>query len=370
MTRFAATPARARNPVVMGGLMLACAALTLATTGCTKKQTLVDPSYSQPEGVSVPDARLLLKSDIPITYLSYFDRLNVGGPTPSDTLFTTPHDTLESGHIRLGIFQIYESSPGAIGGEILDHTPASSYQALRRESGGGFRVLQKSALIPIRRWLDSEWEAYLFTDPAPSSFQPPTYIARGLFAGAVTSASPLSNRSLLVPTSFDTLFFDYQGRIDPNDFIDANDSTYTPPDSIFGLHWAQVSGAAGYWIQIFQFTGDAFEQVRSSAPAPLYLNKSRDFFVGFVPAPADSYRLGTPGADVLTRRTLLNHQDYFARISAVDGTGRLLAYTYGRPTRVPGGVRNTWSVFWRGAIRIRPGPILASAPSSRVGTSP
>src|SRR5262249_44999600 len=183
---------------------------------------------------------------------------------------------------------------------------------------------------------------------------------RGPLSAEVKTPSPLTNTGVVTSSFVDTLRFDYQGLID---LVDLPDSTYAAPDSIFGLHWAQVSGAAGSWIQIYQSTGSAHEQIVSSLPAPFYLNKSRDFFVGFVAAPADSYRLGTPGATVLSRRTILNHQDYFARISAVGPDGLLLAHSYGRPTRVPGPQRNTWDVFWRGGDPIPPAPRVGPTPS-------
>ena len=332
----------------------------LGLGGCAKKVTQVDSAYNPPEGVTSPQARLMVKPDIPIEYIEYFDRLNVGAPVPVDTLFYTTHDTLSSGHVRLATYTIYESGPGAVGALIADSTVASNYQMLRRESSGGFRISTDFIINPTRRWLDTQWEAYTYDDPNPASFQPPTYLGRGLLANEVKASSPLTNAGVLGASFVDTLRFDYGGLIDLNDLPD---STFAPPDSIFGLHWAQVPGAVGYWIQIFQFYGTAHEQVLSSLPSPMYLGKSRDFFVGFVPAPADSYRLGTPGATVLTRRTILNHQDYFARISAVNADGLLLAHSYGRPTRVPGPQRNTWDVFWRGGILIRPGPQIGPAPS-------
>jgi len=351
-----------RGPVpVLVAVMLA-----LGLAGCAKKITRVDSSYDAPEGTPTGQARLIVRPDIPIQYARYFDRLNVGAPIPVDTLFSrfdifpSVLDTLASGHIRDTVITIYETGPGAVSGLIADSTAASTYQVLRRESGGGFRVAHDYVLNPKRRWIDTGWEAYAFTDPIPSSYRPPTYLGRGLFSDQVTRASPLTNRGTLTSSFVDTLRFNYQGQIEDKDLPD---STYTPPDSVFGLHWAQVAGADGYWIQIYQFTGNASEQIRSSLPASLYLGNSRDFFVGFVAAPADSYRLGESGAIVLTRRTIINHQDYLARITAVNASGQLLAHSYGRPTRVPDPERNKWDVFWRGAILIRPGPKLATGPA-------
>ena len=375
MIRFAAAhaartrPGRAPRQALCA---LAGLALLLAASGCAKKLATVDATYTRPEGILAADtvARMVMRPDYPIEYVEYFDRLNVGGPTPAETLFTTAHDTLASGQVRTGVFSIYASSPGSYAGTILDRTTANGYQVLRREANAGFRLFQDFTLTPARRWLDTQWEAYSFSDPSPSPFQPPVYVGRGLFSGAVTKVSPLAVGTLDSPFQLDTLRFNYQGQIAIQDLIEASDSTYAPPDSIFGLHWVPVPGASGYWIQIYQFTGNASEQIRSSLPAPAYLDKSRDFYFAFVPAPADSHHLGDPGIDlpgqrniILTRRTIVNHQDYFARISAVDADGQVIAHSYGRPTRVPGGARNTWDVFWRGAIRIRPGPQLQTAPA-------
>ena len=378
MTRFAAAhaartrPGRAPRQALCA---LAALALVLAAAGCAKKLATTDATYTKPEGILAPDtmARIVVRPDYPIEYIEYFDPLNVGGPTPAETLFSTPYDTLASGQVRTGVFTLYANAPGSYEGTIFDRTAANGYQVMRREANAGFRLFQDFALTPARRWLDTHWEAYSFADPSPSPFQPPVYVGRGLFSGAATQASPLAVGTLDSPFQLDTLHFDYQGHIAIQDLIETGDSTYAPPDSIFGLHWAQVPGAFGYWIQIYQFTGDAAEQVRSTVPAPVYLNKSRDFYVAFVPAPADSHRIGDPGIDlpgrrtmIVTRRTIVNHQDYFARISAVDADGQLIAHSYGRPTRVPGGARNTWDVFWRGAIRIRPGPVLPTAPQARI----
>ena len=95
-------PLRARVPV------LVAAVLALGLAGCAKKITQVDSSYDAPEGTPTGQARLLVRPDIPIEYIEYFDRLNVGAPTPVDTLFYTPYNTLASGHVKVGEFTLYD----------------------------------------------------------------------------------------------------------------------------------------------------------------------------------------------------------------------------------------------------------------------
>src|SRR6266571_8347106 len=111
-------PLRVRVPV------LVAAVLALGLAGCAKKITQVDSSYDAPEGTPTGQARLLVRPDIPIEYIEYFDRLNVGSPTPIDTLFYTPYDTLSSGHVKVGEFMLYESGPGAVSDLIVDSTAA------------------------------------------------------------------------------------------------------------------------------------------------------------------------------------------------------------------------------------------------------
>jgi hypothetical protein len=279
--------------------LAAVALVALAMLGCTKKITSVDPNFTAPEGRPSADARLIVYPDAPITVETWTDILP-DGPGPEDILVST-----EQGYI----------APGTLHGLILDGTPASGYQVLRRESGGGYAQLKDYVLNPAVRFLDSQWEVYTFDDAQPSGFSPPSYVGRGVVAGAVTPTSPLTNVGELMPGS-DIPALRYTG-------------VAAPLDSNITMSWEAVPGATGYWIQIYQFKGGAVEQLLAAAPAPFIPGNVRNFFVGYVAAPATEYKLGEPGALVLMRRTLLKSVEYLVRISAVNDQGEMIAFTYG-----------------------------------------
>jgi hypothetical protein len=287
--------------------------VTLAMAGCAKKVTNVDASYTAPEGLQSSQARLIVYPDAPVTLLTYTDNPpdgpdpNTGDPGAEDVLTKTE--------------QIY-AAQGTLHGLILDGTPASGYQVLRRESNGGFAQLKDYILTPVASFLDGQWEAYTFDDARPSGFNPPSYVGRGVVAGTVTPTSPLTNVSELLTTS-DVANLRYTGK------LGRLDRPGESPDSNIAMKWEAVPGAAGYWIQIYQFTGDAELQKLAAAPAPFISHDVRNYFVGYVPAPATEYQLGQPGAVVLTRRTLTNKVEYLIRITAVNDRGEIIAFTFG-----------------------------------------
>jgi hypothetical protein len=306
-----------RSPLRRIAPFAAVILVALAMAGCTKKVTNVDPGYTTPEGQRSADARLIVYPDAPVTVLTYTDYLpdgpdpNTGNPGPEDVLLRTD--------------QVYVA-PGAVHGLILDGTPASGYQVLRRESTGGYAQLKDYILTPVVSFLDSQWETYTFDDPRPSGFSPPSYTGRGVVAGTVTPASPLTNVGELVRSDIPTLA--YTGET-------------APRDSNFTMRWEAVPGATGYWIQIHQFKGNSEAQVLAAAPAPFISGNVRNYFVGYVAAPATEYRLGDPGALVLTRRALLWNVEYLVRISAVNDQGEMIAFTRGdwQYIRAPGSYR-------------------------------
>lgn len=278
--------------------LAAVALVALAMVGCTKKVTNVDPNYTAPEGRYSGNARLIIYPDAPITVETFTDYLP-DGPGPEDILLSTE--------------QVYVA-PGTLHGLIMDGTPASGYQVLRRESSGGYAQLKDYVLNPVVRFLDSQWEAYTFDDARPSGFSPPSYVGRGVVAGTVTPTSPLTNVGELMSTNIPALRYTGEG---------------APRDSNITMSWQAVPGAVGYWIQIHQYKGSSEAQLLAAAPAPLISSNVRNFFVGYVAAPDTSYKLGRPGALVLTRRTLLNSVEYLVRISAVNDRGELIAFSYG-----------------------------------------
>jgi hypothetical protein len=328
-----------RSPLRFIASFVAVILVTLAMAGCAKKVTNVDAGYKVPEGLQSSQARLIVYPDAPVTVLTYQDNppdgpdVNTGNPGTEDVL--------------LGTEQV-SAARGTLHGLIMDGTPASGYQALRRESNGGFAQLKDYVLTPVASFLDGQWEAYTFDDARPSGFSPPSYAGRGVVAGTVTPTSPLTNVSELVLTA-DPLNLRYTGK------VGRDSRPGESPDSNIAMKWEAVPGAAGYWIQIYQFTGDAEAQKLAAAPAPFISHDVRNYFVGYVAAPATEYQLGQPGAVVLTRRTLANRVEYLIRITAVNDRGEMIAYSYGdwQYILAPG----TYRCFRVGATKVTPRPI-------------
>ncbi|OGF04955.1 MAG: hypothetical protein A2W00_08150 [Candidatus Eisenbacteria bacterium RBG_16_71_46] len=322
--------APARRPAA-AGLRAAgvAAALALAVSGCTKQPTRVDPAYTSPEGSPAAAARLILFPDTPILLRTYQD-----APPPGPS----------SADVFLGSSEVRLAGPGIVHGLIIDGTAAESYRVMRRESGGGLRAVKDYLLQPARRWLDSHYEAYAFNDTLNSGFSPPTYVGQGVVAGAITASAPLTNEAQMGSDPIANIT--YTGTRFP-----ANAQGRC--DSLFTMQWTAVPGAAGYWIQAFQFRQAGIDEViRASAPGPMYLNLSRDLFVGYVAAPATTYKLGGPGALVLTQRTPMCGRPYRVRISAVDALGRLLAFTYGDSSFAQGAT--TYRLYASGSVVVQP----------------
>ena len=346
-------------------------ALAFGLAGCTKKIASVDPGYISPEGTPSPKARLIVTPDIPAPYLIYVDEKNDG---------FTPDDTPDPANPYL----TYASGPGAIIGTIFDSTLANAYQVLRREANGGYRIAQDFSQQPAHKWLDTQWEAYSFADPAPSAFQPPTYLGRGFLSGQITAQSPLTNAALTSSGGIDDLTFDYQGTYNVADFTHGI-LTYNPPDSAdIHVGWTEVTGAAGYWIAIYATKGTPSDFLYSTLPAPIPLRKSLDYLLVYVSAPGTSYlaypsQPPVPGAPeapadlILTSHPILKKAYYFLRITAISPSGEILAYTAGDNLVVlPGAPRlvgtvnkNTWNLTLQGAIQLRAGPQVATAPQDR-----
>jgi hypothetical protein len=373
MTRFSALPRVALATA-------ATLALALGLTGCAKKLASVDSSYLSPEGIRTPRANLVLTPDVVVPLVFYE---GTGKPVEDDSLLIfPPPPTLLSNHKLAasplfggqGFGFLYQYDAGVLIGQIFDQTPVSDYQVLRREAGGGYRIAAEFELRPARRWLDTEWESYGFVDQPPStSYQPSTYLGRGTYSHHVTSLSPLTNAAILGPDPIEVIHFDYQGRVDQKTIneVAISDSIYAPTDSLFEVRWTPVAGAAGYWIQLYQFTGGSFDQLTSSWPSAGYQGKSRDLFVAYLPAPADHYRIGDPGAITLTRRQIIQHQDYHLKIAAVNANGQIIGSMLGRPLVAPFGTAGDgealWAVFFRGAVLVRPGIPAPSSPMAVTG---
>lgn len=292
-------------------LMAAVLAMA-ALSGCVKKQpTEVNPDYA-PEGTFSSQARLIVYPDLPSTLLTYLD-------TNQDPLAPNPvGDTL------IGSYEVRRRSAGMFHLQLFDGTQASAFELLRREANGGYFSVNDFLLPPVRKWIDGQREVYVATDPSPSGFTPATYLMRGLVGGEITPESPLTNAAIATGTPLEAV-------------------TYTGVsstiDSLFTISWAAVTGAAGYWVHVYQFLeASRDQQVLSGVPAPAYVEKERDFFLGYVPAPNTSYKLGTTPADVdiYTRRLTLRGQVYLVRVTAVDATGAMIAMTPGDFGLIPG----------------------------------
>ncbi len=311
---------------VVAGMLLAAAGL--AGFGCAKKLTNVDPSYVNPEGQLSPDARLVIFPDLPSILQVYADVPPIG-------------HVLGDGDSVIGVEEMRVSPAGTIHGIIFDGTDADAYQVLRREKGGGYALLRDFVLQPAVKWLDQHWEAYSFDDTRPSSYAPATYQGRGVVQGSVTATSPLTNAGMLGAPAVASIR--YTGFV-------------TPVDSLFKMAWRTVPGAAGYWLQVYQFRGDlrsVDEKILAGVPAPIALLKTRDIFVGYVTAPDTTYTLGSPvGAQVLTQKTPQFGQEYLVRVAAVDASGRLMAYTYGDTAYKQG--LNEYRAYLLGAKKVTP----------------
>jgi hypothetical protein len=286
------------NPLHRTALAAALVLGALALPGCADKVTNVDAAYTAPEGQFDANARMIVYPDVPIAVDTFLDLLP-DGPDTGDELQGT-----EQRYI----------ARGAVHGMILDGTAAGGYQVLRREANGGYAQLKDFTLNPVARFFDSHWELYAFSDAEPSGFSPPSYIGRGVVSGVVTPLSPLTNVGNAASSEVANI-------------------TYTgyafPPDSNIAMSWSAVPEAAGYWIQIYQFMGGTQEKLLSAQPAPFVYSDARNYFIGYVPAPANSYTLNQPGATVLFTRGLLMKSEYIVRISAVNDQGELIAFTYG-----------------------------------------
>jgi len=317
-----------RSPLRRIAPFAAVMLVALAMAGCTKKVINVDAGYTVPEGQPSADAQLIVYPDVPITVQIWKDNPPDGPgadglPGPEDSLLSTQQVSL---------------APGTLHGTILDGTPASGYQVLRREANGGYAQLKDYVLNPVVRFLESQWELYAFSDARPAGFSPPSYMGRGVVAGVVTPASPLTNASELM--SSDVAALRYTGEL-------------TPADSNFTMSWQAVPGAAAYWIQIYQFNGkDVESMLQGAQTAPFAFSNVRNFFVGRVAAPATAHTLGGPGAQVLMRRTLLYSVEYRVRVVAVNGRGELMAFNNGDLEYI----RETgrYSCFRLGATKVTP----------------
>lgn len=316
MTRF--HPLR-RSALLAAPLLL----IALSLAGCSHKlSSSADATYTQLEGVPDTKTQLFVWPDTPDS-LTLVKDLPPVGPSAAGQL---------DSDVVLGITPHWRSTPGSLHLMLMDGTDASGFQLFRKASNGGLQELYDFPLRPLRKWLSTEWELYETADATPSGFSPPTYVARGLLNGIVTARSPISNVS-------------FAGGPLPTNTIAYND-TLQPTDSTFRMTWMPTAAAtwqgsvAGFWIHIYDLRAAAglAEITDSGTPSPVWAGNVTDLFVGYIPAPTMSYKLGTPappGGLVMTYKPPVRNHSYLVRVTAVDTNGRVLAFMSGA-NLVPG----------------------------------
>jgi hypothetical protein len=316
-------------------LVAALAALALAA-GCSKRITEVDASYTQVEGTPSASARLTVWNDTALPVQRWQDALPPG-PSEDDDL--------------LGTTQEFQYGEGTVVTQLIDRSSADGFEFLRRAANGGFEPLRDFTQTPVRKWLPTQTETYRIVDDAPSGYTPGSYIARGLLGGRVTAQSPLSNLGQVtlaqVPASIT-----YTGALEPR-------------DSLFTMSWTPVAGAAGYWVQVYQFRSDATIADRRLAgtPNPIVDRRVTDNFIGYLDASLTSYTLGdisTPGVEILEFRPPILGRIYEVRITAVDAEGEVIGYLPGNLFTVQLD-EETYERFPSGAFQVNPKRPLSGA---------
>jgi hypothetical protein len=278
----------------------------LLASGCAKKMSVTDPNFTQLEGRTDPRSILMV-------YPEY-------SPSASTWLDLGDHGVGIPGSPGYGVDVKVDTTVGHATGTLhlmlIDGTDASQFELYRSAKNGGLQRVGDFLLNSNRKWLDSGWEIYETTVATPSGYTP-TYVARGLISGVAGTNSPLTNVTTPAPINFTpTIAF--------------NDSM-TPADSLFRMTWTPAPGAAGYWVQVYEFNGFATndEKRASGEPAPVWNGHVNNYFVGYVAAPATTYTLGGPGATVFKFVPPVRNKTYRVRITAVDATSKVIAYMHG-----------------------------------------
>jgi len=292
MTRF--TRRLATAPVWFALLALALAA------GCEKRPTGYDPNPNTPEGVYAPDAQLLVYRNAALRVMVRdYASTNVDSVVVGATAFP--------GSTEMPLLK------------LLDGTAANTFEMFRRNGGGKFERTTDYDLQSEAKYLNAHYESFSTTDPAPGSFAPSSYMARGLLAGgAATHQSPLSNESRLTAT--DVLPITYNGDLQPL-------------DSLFTISWVGVPGAVGYWVHIYEKPIAGGDRLTSSLPAPIAYITAADEFIGYRPgnSPGSSVQFKLGDTSLLTLKyvpALLGHE-YYVRVSGVNSDGQIMAQTPG-----------------------------------------
>jgi hypothetical protein len=256
--------------------------------------------------------------DVPLTTYIFVDTIVTDS---SGHTLTSP--VCSEDDSLIGSFVERNATSTTVHGYIFDYTAADAYQAFREE-GASYRLLKDYPLQPVKRYPFGNTDVFTFDDPraVPSAFQ--SYLGRGVVNGVVTSSAPLTNVGRVTVTPTASIL--YTGRT--NICGDVPSASETPPDSLLPMSWTAVPGAAGYWVQVYQF-GTGANVIGGRFPGPAFIGRSIDFFLAYFPGTVTSYKIGDPlpaDSRLLTRRTLLNNTDYAVRITAVNDQGQLIAY--------------------------------------------
>ena len=269
------------------------------TAGCEKQPAGYDPNPDRPEGVTTTAAQLVAYRNQALrVMIRDYASTNIDSVVVGVTAFTGP-----------------TTMPLLL---LFDATQSNQFEMYRRDNGGRFQRTTDFDLDSHFKYISAGVETYFTSDPTPGSYQPPTYLARGVLNGVVTHQSPLSNEAHMLQTDLPPIT--YNGNL-------------FPTDSLFTIAWVGVPGAVGYWIHGYEKPIAGGQRMTCSIPAPLSYLTASDLLIGFYngnnPGGTLSYKLGSPG--LLTLRynpPLLGHQ-YCIRISAIDATGQVIAQTPG-----------------------------------------
>ena len=305
-----------RGPQRRIASFVAIAVVALAMAGCSKKINTVDPGYTSLEGQTETSAHQIAYPDLPASVSLYKMR-----PANCDTCT----DTLVS------VTQAYPTGPGVINGLILDGTPASSYQILRREANGGYLPLYDYLLNPVQRFAQSGWKLFLWQDLRPRGFEPFTYQGRGIVAGTVTPQAPLTNVSIVGAGTLQNI--------------------QLVTDSLRSFEWTTVPTAVGYILQVYSAKrGYPDALIYNAAPAPFATQDHRDYLVAWLPAVQGLIQ--QDGVRVLSQLHFVPADRYLVHIAAVDSLGRLVGVTSGSYTDKPGPVDGYFRRFQLGAYEV------------------
>jgi hypothetical protein len=350
MSHGSASRVRATNAAVPAALVL----LALCLASCADKITTVDPGLV-PEGAASTQSGLAVWREIP-NHVYVYIRGNPTGDPP------VPHVLIDS-------VTAVSPLPGQVHGVIRDSTTANAYQVYRRETNGGYTEIYDFTATAARKWFDRGWEIYHFTD-ADTTVPTRTYLGRGVVGGRATLGAPLTNEASDQVRAVHNI--NYRGATGFDSQGEAS-----PLDSLFLMEWDAVENAVAYYIHVYQWSFNLInldEQIASGMPAPLFIGKSRDVLVAYMPVPNPPpapgvrvlFRMPTPTATpsdvrILTVRETRYGQEYLVRIAAVDALGQLIAYTYGNNSQelasLPDGTTlpsTQFAAYPLGAVRVVP----------------